>query len=129
MIRDANHPITKGLPSEFMHSQDELYERLRGPAENMTILATAYASPDKNGSGRHEPTLMAINYGKGRIFHSTLGHADYSCQCVGFITTFLRGVEWAATGKVTIGVPADFPTPDKSSSREFKAKSEPAAKG
>ncbi len=122
VIRADDHPITKGLPAEFMHSQDELYERLRGPAENMTILATAFAAPDKRGSGRHEPTLMAIDFGKGRVFHSTLGHADYSCECVGFITTFLRGCEWAATGTVTIQVPDDFPTPDKSSKRAFQTK-------
>jgi hypothetical protein len=39
---------------------------------------------------------------------------------VGFITTFLRGTEWAATGKVTQKIPADFPSADKSSSRPFQ---------
>lgn len=119
VIRDDEHPITKGLPQEFMHSKDELYERLRGPALNMNILATAFAAPDKKGSGRHEPTLMTIDYGKGRIFHSILGHADYSFECVGFQTSFLRGTEWAATGNVTIPVPDDFPTADKPSSRKY----------
>ncbi|MEM7785552.1 MAG: ThuA domain-containing protein, partial [Planctomycetota bacterium] len=121
VVRDDDHPITKGLPTEFLHGRDELYERLRGPAVNMKVLATAFAAPDKRGSGRHEPMLMAIDYGQGRIFHSTLGHADYSMECVGFITTFLRGTEWAATGKVTIPVPDDFPTPDASSSRKFSS--------
>ena len=120
VLRDSEHPITQGLPSEFLHSKDELYERLRGPAINMTVLATAFAAPEKKGSGRHEPTLMVIDFGKGRIFHSTLGHADYSMECVGFITTFLRGTEWAATGKVTLPVPEDYPTPDSSSSRKFE---------
>ena len=94
----------------------------------MNVLATAYASPDKKGSGRHEPMLMTIDYEKGRIFHSTLGHADYSCECVGFITTFLRGTQWAATGKVTIPVPKDYPTADKTSSRKFEAKKVEAVK-
>ena len=120
VMRDDQHPIVAGLPGEFLHSQDELYDRLRGPAENMKILATAFASPKEGGSGRHEPMLMTVEFGKGRIFHSTLGHADYSMECVGFITTLLRGTEWAATGKVTIDVPADFPTADKSSARKFK---------
>ena len=61
---------------------------------------------------------MVLDFGKGRVFHTTLGHADYSMDCVGFITTLLRGTEWAATGKVTIDVPKDFPTAEKSSSRE-----------
>ena len=120
IVRDSEHPIMKGLPKAFLHSKDELYEKLRGPGVNMTILATAYASPKKKGSGHHEPMLMAIDYEKGRIFHSTLGHADYSCEGVGFITTFLRGTEWAATGEVTLPIPDDFPTAEKSSSRKFE---------
>ena len=119
VIRNDEHPITQGLPTEFLHAKDELYERLRGPGENMQILATAFASPQNKGSGRHEPQLMTIDFGDGRIFHSTLGHADYSFECVGFITSFLRGTEWAATGKVTIDVPEDFPSADKSSSRKY----------
>ena len=119
VIRNEEHPITKGLPAEFMHTKDELYERLRGPAENMTILATAFASPKYKGSGRHEPTMMTIEFGKGRVFHSTLGHADYSFECAGFQTLLLRGTEWAATGNVTIELPDDFPTADHASARAF----------
>jgi type 1 glutamine amidotransferase len=53
---------------------------------------------------------MTIRYGKGRVFHTVLGHSVESMQCVGFLITFQRGVQWAATGKVSIQVPADFPT-------------------
>ena len=106
--RSANHPIMRGLPDEWLHTKDELYEQLRGPAQNVEILATAFAAPEQNGSGRDEPMLMTIQYGQGRIFHTTLGHADYSMRCVGFITTLLRGTEWAATGEVTLDVPDDF---------------------
>lgn len=123
VMRNTTHPITEGLPAEFMHAKDELYQSLRGPAENVTILATSYANPKKKGSGRHEPMLMAIDYEKGRVFHSTLGHEDYSFECVGFQTTFLRGTEWAATGKVTIPIPDDFPTPDKPSVRKYTQES------
>ena len=126
--RAPEHPIMKGLPNKWLHTQDELYERLRGPFENATILATAYADVEKNappwnpslkGQGQHVPQLMAINYGKGRVFHSTLGHFDYSMEGVGFITTLQRGAEWAATGVVTQEVPADFPSADTISSRKW----------
>ena len=102
---------------QIYHLQDELYDKLRGPAQGMVVLATSFSDKETGGSGRHEPMLMVINFGKGRVFHTTLGHADYSMECVGFITTFNRGCEWAATGKVTQSVPQDFPGPDKTSKR------------
>ncbi len=118
--RNTEHPITKGMPEKWMHTKDELYNSLRGPAENMEILATAYADPNNKGTSRHEPALMVLTYGKGRIFHNIMGHADYSVACVGFMTTMLRGAEWAATGKVTQKIPEDFPEAEKSSSRVFE---------
>ena len=115
IVRDADHPITKGMPTEWMHTKDELYDKLRGPAKNMQILATA----ESQVTGRNEPMIFTISYGKGRVFHTPMGHAEYSDECVGFITTLQRGTEWAATGKVTIPIPADFPTAEKTSSRPF----------
>lgn len=116
-VRDKDHPITAGLPDKWLHATDELYDRLRGPAQNVTVLATAHADKAKGGSGEEEPMLMAINYEKGRVFHTTLGHAEVAMKCAGFQTTFARGTEWAATGKVTIPVPSDFPGPEKVSVR------------
>jgi uncharacterized protein len=133
MIRTRNfdHPITKGLPAYWMHGKDELYSLLRGPAENMEILATATSeypvtaktphsqNPAKDTmqqliAYRDEPILMTITYSKGRIFHTVLGHADEgggpAMQCVGFIVTFQRGAEWAVSGNVTQEIPFDFPT-------------------
>jgi type 1 glutamine amidotransferase len=110
--RDANHPIMKGLPAVWMHQGDELYNSLRGPGKNMTVLATAYSDPENHGSGHDEPILMVLSYGKGRIFHTAMGHDINSLSCVGFIVTLQRGTEWAATGKVTQKVPAVFPAAD-----------------
>ena len=121
-IRDSEHPITKGMPQQWLHTKDELYDRLRGPAENMHVLATAFSSLDKKGTGRHEPMLMTIDYDDGRIFHTPMGHADYSMECVGFITSLQRGVEWAATGQVTQELPQDFPERAATSSRPFSSK-------
>ena len=92
--------------------------RLRGPAKNLTVLATAYSDTKTGGSGVSEPMLFTIAYGKGRIFHTVLGHDLPALRCAGFQTTLERGAEWAATGKVSASsVPADFPTSDKTSSR------------
>lgn len=118
-LRNNSHPITKDLPPLWLHSKDELYAKLRGPAENMTILASAYPQNVDHGDARHEPVLMVINYHQGRIFHSTLGHDDISFASVGFITTFIRGAQWAASGKVTLPIPDDFPTAVQKSIRVF----------
>ena len=108
--RNSSHPITRGLPPVWMHQGDELYARLRGPGRNMTVLATAFSDPQNNGSGRDEPQLMVLSYGKGRVFHTTLGHDINALSSVGFVVTLQRGTEWAATGQVTQKVPANFPT-------------------
>jgi type 1 glutamine amidotransferase len=112
VTREPEHPIMKGLPKQWMHAGDELYNKMRGPGANMMVLATAYSDPSNKGTGRDEPILMVLNYGKGRVFHTTMGHDIPALSCVGFIATFQRGAEWAATGNVTQKVPADFPTAD-----------------
>lgn len=127
-VRTADHPITKGLPEMWLHANDEVYSGLRGPAENMTILATGFADPALRGASPYnEPTLFTIEYGKGRVFQTTLGHVgaqqDHTVPAVNtvdFIVTLLRGVEWAATGEVTQPVPEDFPTAYKTSVRQAK---------
>lgn len=107
---DTEHSITAGLPKVWMHTKDELYNSLRGPAENLKVLATAISEQ----TNQAEPMLMVIDYHRGRVVHNVLGHADYSMQCAGFQEILERSVEWAATGKVelTASVPADFPKPD-----------------
>jgi len=80
-----------------------LCDKLCGPAKNLTVLATAYSDPAGNGTGEHEPVLFTVDYGKGRVFHTTLGHAkelpSSAMECVGFIVTFQRGAEWAAASR------------------------------
>ncbi|MCF7675403.1 MAG: ThuA domain-containing protein [Akkermansiaceae bacterium] len=95
------HPIMKGLPAQWMHAKDELYHSLRGPAKNLSVLGHALSEQTKE----QEPMLMAISYGKGRVFHTTLGHYLEALDGLGFQVTLTRGTEWAATGKVTQPAP------------------------
>jgi len=117
VTRNAEHPIMRGLPPIWMHRGDELYNSLRGPGGDMDVLATAYSDPANSGTGRDELMLFTLTYGKGRIFHTVLGHDVSALSCIGFITTFQRGTEWAATGRVTQPVPVNFPTADSVSFR------------
>ncbi|MEO0415452.1 MAG: ThuA domain-containing protein [Verrucomicrobiota bacterium] len=114
VTKRANHPIVDGLPDEWLHAKDELYDRLRGPAKNVTVIASAYAPEEQRGSGEHEPMLMVIDYGKGRCFHTTLGHSTDAMSGLGFQETLKRGAEWVATGNVTFGeISAEMLTSDK----------------
>ena len=103
--RVPDHPIMKGLPLRWKHATDELYSKLRGPAHNLTVLATAFAAPAKGGTGENEPILMTIAYGQGRIFHTVMGHGPEAMAGRGFQVTLQRGAEWAATGRVTLAPP------------------------
>jgi hypothetical protein len=117
VVRDREHPVMQGLPAEWLHPTDELYHGQRGPALNMHVLATAYSLPYKRGTGDHEPMVWWIPYGQGRVFTTVLGHvgrnqsvAGSGMDCVGFQVIVCRGTEWAATGEVTLPLPANFPT-------------------
>jgi type 1 glutamine amidotransferase len=108
-----DHPIMKGFPKKWLHAKEELYNSLRGPCKNVTVLASAMAKATKVA----EPQVMEIKYGKGRTIHITLGHvktgSTETIECVGFQTLLARGTEYAATGKVTLPIPEGFPTEDK----------------
>ncbi|MCP4375262.1 MAG: ThuA domain-containing protein [bacterium] len=106
-----DHPIMKGIPSGWKHASEEMYNSLRGPCKNVTVLASAPSRKTRVD----EPQVMIIKYGKGTACHITLGHVGSlkPIQCVGFQTLLARGTEFCATGKVTIPIPAEFPTADK----------------
>jgi type 1 glutamine amidotransferase len=108
-IRKTDHPITKGMPAEFAHANDELYQNsVMFPGS--VVLATAYADTklDPKNSGKHEPVVWVATYGKGRVCENVLGHDVAAMKSPGFQTLLIRGVEWAATGEVRTPVPAEL---------------------
>lgn len=111
-IVKPDHPIVQGIKGSFV-ATDELYREM-GFQPQASVLATAYDDPVYKGNSKHEPLLVTTSYGNGRVFYTALGHEVPAMSESGFITTYIRGVEWAATGKVTL--PADIgttkPTPN-----------------
>lgn len=87
-IADANHPITKGLAP--FETTDELYTCLDGNTP-ISVLASATSKVDK----KDYPMAFVLDYGKGRVFHSPLGH-DVKAFSEPVCELFRRGVVWAA---------------------------------
>jgi len=113
-IRDQQHPITRDMPELWMHPAEQLTHGQHGPAQELTVLTSAWSKD----SHRHEPMDWIRAYGKGRVYTTMLGHTwinetNPNIDCAGFQTLFARAVEWAAAGRVTLPVPADFPKPDR----------------
>lgn len=106
VMTDRSHPITRDLPDLKAHP-DELYHRLVHMHDaKFDILATAYSNPDTGGTGKDEPMITVANYGKGRVFHTPLGHVwrgggTEAMDDPQFHNVVIRGTEWAATGDVT----------------------------
>jgi uncharacterized protein len=115
-VKDSDHPITRGLPKTFTQPKDELYANLKWqPSGTYRVLATAYddhalykgqARQPIPGAGIDQPSLWVLQYGQGRVFANMLGHDAPAVNTPAFIATFTRGAEWAATGNVTLPVPA-----------------------
>jgi type 1 glutamine amidotransferase len=93
-----DHPIARGMNGEFK-AADALDQRF-ALAPEVEVIATC---------AKDEPVLFASTFGKGRIFCTALGHDVSAMHSTEFITTFARGVQWAASGDVTL--PADLGRP------------------
>jgi uncharacterized protein len=111
---------------DFQHVKDELYHK-QLKHNTAHVLGTAYSDKGFGGSGMDEPMLLVTELGKGRVFHNAMGHDPKPMACIGFVTTMLRGTEWAATGKVTIPIPTDWPEPGTPKAEEL-IKANPAKK-
>jgi type 1 glutamine amidotransferase len=117
-IKDADHPITRGLKKSFVQLRDELYANLRWqPQGSFHVLATAWddhalyqgkARQPIPGPGLNHPMLWTTQYGQGRVFVTVLGHDPQAVDSLAFKTTFTRGAEWATTGAVTLPVPPEL---------------------
>ena len=112
-VRDKDHPVMKGLPGKWTHVKDELYHGMRGPAKDVHILATAFSDKKTRGTGTNEPMVWTVPAGKGRVFVSLLGHDVPATTAPGATAVLTRGVEWAATGKVTLPVPKELAASSK----------------
>jgi len=104
-VLDKDHPITRGLPDHWMHPSEQLTHGQHGPAEGLTVLTYAVSEVSHQG----EPMDWVRDYGKGRVYTTMLGHtwkneASPNLDDMYFQALLARGVEWAASGKVTLNL-------------------------
>ncbi|MDO4285252.1 MAG: ThuA domain-containing protein [Eubacteriales bacterium] len=129
-LSDGEHPITKGLHREWMVVGDDFLPVITWhPEARVQILASVYDSvedyripgfppphlkglviPDGDISrmpeiNTYQPVAWTNEYGKGRAFVITIGHDIDTMRRIDFLTMFVRGAQWAATGEVTLEAP------------------------
>jgi uncharacterized protein len=102
-IVQPGHPAVLGVPPEFQ-ATDELYHQMQF-LPGTEVLATAYDDPAYGGTGKEEPMLCAVQYGKGRVFYTALGHEVPAMSAEGFLSSFLRGTDWAAGAAASPAAP------------------------
>lgn len=130
---DSEHPIAKGVKREWMTVAEDLFtpvhfhpesdvhviEAVRDDISYYQELFDKGLFPPKHhpvnipggklenmpGIDQDTPVMWTNKYGKGRTFVTTIGHGPGTWERFSFITLFVRGVEWAATGKVMLNGP------------------------
>ncbi|MCF6334085.1 MAG: PmoA family protein [Draconibacterium sp.] len=121
MLLNSEHPVTKGMSGFFI--QDELWVNA-GKNSSFQILGTATSKDIFKQGIKDQAAIMISEYGKGKIFHTILGHDVRAMRNIGFRTLMLRGTEWAATGRVSQLVPQELQTNSDSESEYRWAKTD-----
>lgn len=120
-VRDSHHPMTSGMPRVWMHPSEQLTHGQHGPVDGIDFLTYAHSPITR----QNEPMDWVHRYGLGRVYVTMLGHTwvnepSPNLECVGFQTLLARGVEWVASGSVTIPIPSNFPTENRISLRPLR---------
>ena len=92
-IIDSQHQVMKGLKPQ-LQVDDELYYCMGGKTREFRLLATARS---KN-TGKDHPMAFCLQYGKGLVFNTPLGHDDRACKMPDVAELIRRGAAWAAAG-------------------------------
>jgi type 1 glutamine amidotransferase len=100
-ITNQKHPVTKGITDFSIFDELWLNAAINPKFE---VLGTASNQEIGEKGIKAQPAIMVADCGKGRIFHTILGHDIKAMESEGFQVLLLRGTEWAATGQVTLKV-------------------------
>ncbi|MDX2443830.1 MAG: ThuA domain-containing protein, partial [Bacteroidales bacterium] len=104
-IGNQEHPITQGLSDFYIF--DELWINAE-QNESFQALGSAINDEASEKGNTKQPAIFVSEYGKGRVFHTLLGHDVRAMRNTGFQTLLLRGTEWAASSKVSLSIPQEL---------------------
>jgi type 1 glutamine amidotransferase len=136
-----NNPFAKGLPKQFPVGREDFFSNIPiDPEGNVEVLASVYDDlklwiegwdtlaearkaqlgvnvkrpEDLPNVNKWQPVAWKNTYESGRVFVNALGNDYETWNRIPYITLLARGVEWAATGKITIE------PPDLSGNRKYR---------
>lgn len=89
-IVNKDHPITRGI--QDFQTDDELYYDFTEGDHPITVLATAHS----NVLDQDRPMAMTVQYGKGRVFNTPMGHDVKALKTPEVAELIRRGTAWAA---------------------------------
>jgi type 1 glutamine amidotransferase len=125
---EPRHAITEGISSTWTVTGDDIltgvqlhdgaevlltvfddlesYERAPAwPMSHYPVAIPPEGIAGLPGMNTHQPIAWINEYGAGRSFTITIGHDIDTFRRIEFIRMFPRGVEWAATGGITLEGP------------------------
>jgi type 1 glutamine amidotransferase len=95
-IADTSSPVTRGLGDFSI--EDELYYQLQLMPDVQPLATIEY-------QGSAWPVAWTRSFGKGRVFHTTMGHRDFGpnkndpLHDANLSRLVVQGIEWAAAGR------------------------------
>ena len=84
------HPIMKGFPETWQTPKEELYN-IAELAPTTTPLGHAHSHETK----KDEVCVWINQYGKGRVFGTTVGHYTHTMEQAVYLDLMTRGLLWA----------------------------------
>ncbi len=98
-VERTDHPIMRGLPSEFIIERDEWYTYDRSPRPNVTVLAhvdeNTYSPPSTKMMGDH-PVVWLNERMRARNVYIFMGHDPILFEDVNYTRLLTNALFWAA---------------------------------
>jgi len=92
---EVDHKVYKGMPDTWKTPKGELYNIDK---VYPTCKVLAYGENGNKKQGK-QPLIWVNQYGKAKVFGTTLGHHNETMQSKEFLQVLSNGIEWAATSK------------------------------